>query len=532
MSVAAGPHPVVAPADQAVRRTPSRPPHQRPPGFEAQFDTDTIFFDVVHADRRLILSGPTLREFGPLLDDAELLLDGVPYVGGRHRRDLSRAARIVLDCPDPAATFTLRTADVELSVPVTVADPTVFAGRRVLFTHSQDNALDWVVDWARYHQVNHGTDAVLIYDNASTRYGPADLDAALRAVPGIDVVRVVPWPFRFGPQGGIWAGDATIAWDSDFCQIGAMENARFVHLADAAGVVNADVDELVVAAPGVSVYDRLEAAGGYLRYSGHWIEAVTGTRSADATSPRHADYWVHDPERGRCLCKWSVIPAAVPLEAQWTPHGIYGLPMRVDEEFELAHFRAINCDWKTVRTTPQPYDPAVHLVQLSLVAGLHRAFPETFTVDRTQRLLEWAATDADTVRDGRRNRVFADAVLGRLPPGVVDRHWVWRGSTVVFECSPGGVAIGFDALLAPATVHVSVVARRPVDAERVIQAVARTGRPTVGPRVAGVRLGRWLQTSHPLDPQSVAAEVATWVEEICGHLSVDQYAAEPTPHPA
>ena len=50
---------------------------------------------------------------------------------------------------------------------------------------------------------------MLIYDNGSLSYTPADLLDRLRRVPGLAAVVIVPWPYKFGPQG---LPDAT-EWD-------------------------------------------------------------------------------------------------------------------------------------------------------------------------------------------------------------------------------------------------------------------------------------------------------------------------------
>jgi hypothetical protein len=90
-----------------------------------------------------------------------------------------------------------------------------FAGRRVLFTLSKNNRLDWIVDWASFMASVHGCDAVLLYDNASSLYSCANIADALRAIPGIEAVTVVDWPYAYGMLGA-----------TNFCQATMMENAR------------------------------------------------------------------------------------------------------------------------------------------------------------------------------------------------------------------------------------------------------------------------------------------------------------------
>ena len=53
----------------------------------------------------------------------------------------------------------------------------IFRGRRVVLAMSRDNELQWIKDWVLFVVRNHGADAVLLYDNASTKYGAEQLSA-------------------------------------------------------------------------------------------------------------------------------------------------------------------------------------------------------------------------------------------------------------------------------------------------------------------------------------------------------------------
>jgi hypothetical protein len=57
----------------------------------------------------------------------------------------------------------------------------MFRDRRVIFTMSKDNPIEWILDWVRFNRDIHGADAVLIYDNGSSAYDSATLSAALRS---------------------------------------------------------------------------------------------------------------------------------------------------------------------------------------------------------------------------------------------------------------------------------------------------------------------------------------------------------------
>ena len=151
-------------------------------------------------------------------------------------------------------------------MPVQPSDAKVFAGRKVLCTISKDNRLEWIADWAEFHVKAHGADAVLFYDNASTRYTTTDLLALFRSIPGLDAAVVVPWTYKFGPP-----GNRSKDWDSHHGQYVMLEHARRRFLVDAAAMVNLDVDELVVTDDGVSLFEHLaRSAEGALIYPGRW----------------------------------------------------------------------------------------------------------------------------------------------------------------------------------------------------------------------------------------------------------------------
>ena len=228
-----------------------------------------------------------------------------------------------------------------------------YAGRRVLYTLSKDNDPAWVVDWARFHVVNHGADAVLLYDNGSTRYPPGELLRLLRAaLPGVRSTWSA-WPFRYGPGGFSSAS----GWDSDFCQAGAFQDARFRFLERARSVLNADVDELVVSASGRSVFEAAERSQvGCVAFAGDWIAAALDGQDQTADSPARR-LPVPRERRARRMPAQVVRRARpVPEERDWSTHHVRmpGFTETVTDEFGYRHFRAISTNWKYRRSAPVP----------------------------------------------------------------------------------------------------------------------------------------------------------------------------------
>lgn len=240
----------------------------------------------------------------------------------------------------------------------------VFRGKRVLITQSKDNDLEWIRDWAHFYALRHGCNAVLFYDNESTRYGVSDVHRSLSGIHGLETVVVIGWNYKFGPGGG-----ESRQWDSDFGQYGALEHARHRFLALAEACVHADIDELVVTDDRSSVFDRvLGSRTGSITYGGVWIENV---RAEPPIAPRrHSQFRLRLPRAPTPVRpKWAVAPSRCPPSAQWRVHDISGMrsDARAAKGVLTRHFRAINTNWKFARWEPASLTPQ-HFVDTDLAA--------------------------------------------------------------------------------------------------------------------------------------------------------------------
>ncbi len=196
-------------------------------------------------------------------------------------QELDRHMRITVQLRGRPDHVVLQSQMGDMRVPVIEADQKTFAGKRVLLTLSKNNRLEWICDWIRFHQDHHGANAVLLYDNNSTLYSLDELASAIANLPGIEATKVIHWPYKYGPQ-----GHGGGFWDSDFCQSGALEDARWRYLQRARSVLNVDIDELVLPRS-QSVFERVEAgppATSRLGDSGWSTRAVT---RANVLKPSH-----------------------------------------------------------------------------------------------------------------------------------------------------------------------------------------------------------------------------------------------------
>jgi hypothetical protein len=368
--------------DGPIRRAPPRPPEQRNAAYAGQFDWDTLFYDVYRVGRHVVFQGPPLLN---LRDSVER----TPWFAERLRGLFPRAQRIERN---RSSEYWVREAadEIVLDGPLgrfeIAVQPNLgarFAGRRVLHTLSRNNDIAWVLDWVRFYVAVHGADAVLLYDNGSTDYASDELRAALReAFPQI-VSEVVDWPFPYGPQGGMAGavngpeGPIETPWDSDYCQTGSLQHARFRFLGAARSVLNVDIDELVLSPQGRSIFAETERARrGFVKFDGRWVSATTPHGVAPGEG-WHGDFWLRDAlETDECPPKWCLVPTrASRTRHAWSVHNLFGARAnrRLSADFAYSHMRGISQGWKENRWDAVAYDPARFTADETLRAAFAKA---------------------------------------------------------------------------------------------------------------------------------------------------------------
>jgi hypothetical protein len=347
------------PLNSLIKREATVPIELRPHGFIQAFDSSTVFYDVIALanEERIVLVGPPLRNLMPLFCSGRInghaLSSQISLYYLRSRScdvwiDRFRATEVRLDFDFGSYTCMPSRGSHEL-----------YAGKRVLYTLSKNNNVNWIVDWVRFHVANHGANAVLIYDNSSTIYTIAELEQALRGAFPHLAIHLAEWPFKYGP-----AGISTHSeWGEAFCQEGAFQDARFRFLGSASSVLNCDIDELVVSTGGDSIFAATEAsAGGYISFGGKWIANVTDPSSLKVPSfehgPRHGHFQYLEPyvqylesNESNHWChlwpKWCVVPQRCQPEHQWRAHVVEGKISLSPSlhDFSYRHFRGISTNW-------------------------------------------------------------------------------------------------------------------------------------------------------------------------------------------
>jgi hypothetical protein len=362
----------ILPEGSPIVREPPRPMRSRQPSYLEEFDAHTLFYDVFWSPsgRQIILLGPLGgANLNPMLAKLDFTSSGSvkPLSGNLVLRD--RNAQVWLeDCEkiERLTAWNIFFGAKELKVQPNHSDR--FAGKRVLVTKSKNNDLAWISDWVKFYRKAHGITGILFYDNASTDYSIDAIEDAIRSAASDIQIEVVAWPFKFGPGGG-----SDNVWDSDYCEYGILEHARWRYLSKARSVLHVDIDELVVSPQGDSIFAFTERSkDGYTRMSGHWIANVSEVPATQER--RHWHYGFLDITAASCPNKWCVIPSRCEFSQQWRTHKIYEFEQTPisSEKFRFRHFRAITKS--AVRGLPETYDAERHGADSVLTTSMQNIF--------------------------------------------------------------------------------------------------------------------------------------------------------------
>lgn len=313
--------------------------------YDRGYDFKTLVYDTFHdpEGEQVVLLCPQLLNFEALIHEARFDLDGVPVVP--HVQNLSRCSVVLLPCgakiPQLLQITHPRFGGL-LSVGASyLAD---LARSNALYTISRNNRLEWIQDWLRYYVGVHGADTVVLSDNNSTDYAPADLRAAIAEVEGLRHAVILRARYPFGPTAETKAGYASL-----YLQRSMAELIRRRFLGRARAVLNVDIDELFHSRSGQSVFDATATdPSGYVRADAQWVYA-------SAPGPdgiyRHRDHgFVSASGKPKANRKWCVAPEGPEAGKQWLTHFINGRKDPVNPDFIMWHCRQISTSWKLDRS--------------------------------------------------------------------------------------------------------------------------------------------------------------------------------------
>ncbi|MFC1395361.1 glycosyltransferase family 92 protein [Acinetobacter junii] len=333
------------PISSKFKRVSPRKDTLKSPDYDEKFDSTTLAFDVFMSDDKLVFSGPPAYGLEEFFKSENFYLDEEPICCGPKVQQLDRTQRNWLFVEKKVNQFKWVYANIEFNISVNRNFQYLFRGKKTLFTLSKNNKFEWICDWIKFYKIVHHIDAVLFYDNNSDNYTLDELKQYLtKENLGVDII-LVPWNFKYGPQGGISTGLKNAPWDSDFCQYGMMEHAKERFLKYAVGVINVDVDELIIAPSGESIFNELERNPA-LHISGKWIESIP----LDSQAPvRFNNFFYYHKGKYKSDFKWCINPQKIKNDAQWKVHTIKKIKLKLSKTSYYLHYKAINYNWKVKR---------------------------------------------------------------------------------------------------------------------------------------------------------------------------------------
>jgi hypothetical protein len=305
------------------------------------YDRSTLVYDVVHlADIHVVrLYLPRLLNLEAIIKASTFRIDGKVLRPCRHkvnRRFETLDFKVSVRTP---ALFGISTLDeAEFQVPINAAMSKEFRDRRVMYTMQKDEALEWIQDWLLFHNRVHGADAVLIADNGSSKYSSDELFEAVKAVPGYLTARILSVPLPWGPRGPSPGVD-----DGKYLQTTLLNLTRDRFFRTASGVLNLDVDELLLKRGDSSVFDRV-GRWGLVTFPGEWRYPAEA-----AVAIRHKHHRFRDPADKPCARKYCYVPSSRLGRMCLSVHGLERLNRKLfsgKRHFMFVHCRNISTSWK------------------------------------------------------------------------------------------------------------------------------------------------------------------------------------------
>lgn len=327
------------PPDSVLLRDYPRPAHRRSAEYEAKFDRHTVVYDAFHDVQR----GEVVLLCPRLLNLTKPFRDGLRIDGQRrpmHRKTYKRFEIWRGPAGGADARISLTMGGAAWQTGLAPSQHDLFAGRNVLATLSKDNDLDWITDWALHHKRSQGADAVLFFDNGSSRYAPQDVETALLRS-GIDLVQVVSCPAPYGPPPG---GSGKFEVPGAFLQAALLNLKRIKYLSRARAVLYIDIDEMVSGPDDVTVFDAATRARlGLCAFHGRLAYAPGQQRGCPQSDHTHTRIGCPPAKP-----KWAVRPDSVTGRGRWGVHRMADLlfPLTVDPRFLFWHCQGTTTGWK------------------------------------------------------------------------------------------------------------------------------------------------------------------------------------------
>lgn len=305
------------------------------PGQFPKLDFTTLVYDIARSENRnIVLYCPRLYNL------YEFLIGELSFRGGRapsgfRRQRFGQWER--LEIKDSATATEIWFA----GEPHLVRErPTHFDGCNVLVTMNKDNPIDWIVDWARYHNIHHAAEAALIFDNGSTGYSRSELERELIDKTNLSYVSIVCADLPYGWSRNLKNG----SWQTQYLQSACLNLAREIFLAKANAVLSIDIDEFVEPLPKTNVFILTKKSlFGQLVWKGTWAFCSVGSGPMPQKEHDFVSELARDSSR-----KFCTVPNRFLGKMEWLIHGHFGLYglLTSTKRVHHWHFRRTNTSWK------------------------------------------------------------------------------------------------------------------------------------------------------------------------------------------
>lgn len=473
------PNALIIPENWPIRRINIREEKFIDPTYAQKYDNTSIFYDVFQAGNKVYLIGPPLLNLAPVIDNCQAIdQQGQAIKLTLQTKLLERGQLSWIDLTPELQKKGLVSLQFDLAnllpsgqnntclkVEIGADLNPDFADSKALMTLQLNNKLEWIHDWAKYYQVIHDVDTVFVYDNKSSHYSKEEILQSLTQVEGLKNIIIVAWDYKYGPQGKPWTGPNT-PWDSDFCQIGALQHMRFRFSLQSKGFINADIDELITPLTEINLFEALgQSPQGVIGVEGNTIEGHKSNFNQESAGiPHFYHFWERKTSISGGTRKWIGAPCKWQDEnIQTTAHWVRGISYQADPRFSIGHFRSINDGWK-IKSRAESFTDTKEALRsdLSLVAALYRAFPQAFSPEVLATELRQAESLILTKKE---NSIDFQQGLRSGLTLITERHipwvknWVWNNNVLVFETTTPFGQVAFDVVNAQDYIHLNISVR-------------------------------------------------------------------------
>lgn len=332
-------------------RVSPRPLSLRQANYEDEFDYDTLIYDVLYRDNKIVILSPFLTEeqISSLLNN--ILIDGLNIKMFKyHIFKTNRTIKIIIFITDIKQINSIFIYKKEMKF---LENRFLnYDTSRVLYTLQKNNDIEWIKDWIQYYNHIHKPSLVIIYDNNSDVYTVDELNRELKKIATNCIV--LSFPFKYGP--GAFNGSS---WDSDYCQYAAFEHIRY-SLPSNSLLLNVDIDEICISLREENnIYNYLLSSEfNAILFKGKWCYIEKDKN--EIVDNKHCFHEIFEKDTV-CSPKYVVNLDAIEDNIFLGVHDvIYEKNKLTTTDFIYLHCRNISNNWKYKRDNKVQFNENIH----------------------------------------------------------------------------------------------------------------------------------------------------------------------------